>query len=144
MYSLHFTAVSPKQLFHHKFLKVEFVKINQRESKRWQKVGRKRQSEIWNRSLPNKTTIFSLGCCRQALLPKFLLSSRLVIYLVRLITQNRISEKRWNYFERFKYVDFDNTFYKTKLTTSNSALSSYQAVSPCALHSELRFLFLNG
>ena len=45
--------------------------------------------------------------------------------------------KRINLFKRPNYVDTDNTFHNTNFTTLNAALSSYQALLPCATHSEV-------
>ena len=55
----------PKQLTHQKFLKVNFSNSKQIKSTRSQQVGTKRQSEIWNTIVPNKTKFSALDCCHQ-------------------------------------------------------------------------------
>ena len=57
---LHGTKILPEVFIRHKFLKDEFSKSNQRQSRRSQKVGTKKQSEIWSRFVENRTTILSL------------------------------------------------------------------------------------
>ena len=44
----------------------------------------------------------------------------------------RINLSKWP-----NYVDTDNTFHNTNFTTLNAAFSSYQAILPCATHSEV-------
>ena len=42
-----------------------------------------------------------------------------------------------NSFERFKFVDTDNTFHNTIFATLNGALFTYQIFFPCNLHREV-------
>ena len=93
---------------------------------------------IWNRFVPNKPTTFLLDCCRQRkfyLEYYYLRDQWSVLYAQYFNSEPR--KKRLNHFKSFNFVDSDNIFQITNYTKLNAALSSYQAVLPCALYSEL-------
>ena len=135
---LHYTDFPSKQCFRHKFLRDDFSKSSQRYSTKSQKVRTKRQLKIWNRFAPNRPMISSVDCFRQRFLYQeyfYLRDPSFVLYNQFLNNDSRW--KKLNNFERFKFVDTDNTFQKTNFTKLNGAISSYQSILPCALHSEV-------
>ena len=127
------TTVSPQGL--REMISPEASKDDQQDD---YQMRQKQQSDIWNKIwiVSNKTTIFLISTkfswllSSRTLLPRLLLSSHLVILVIRSITQNWLSGKNLNEFKGLNNVYTDNTFHNTKFTSSNAALSSYQEVLP--------------
>ena len=128
-----YTNFVSDEFIRHEFLKDEYCQNNQTQLTLWQKIGTKRQSEFWNKFVSNRTTIFSLDCCRQAIF-----AETIFVYLIShsaetIITQTVISEKRSNQYTYFNYVNTDNTFQKTKFTFSKAILTTDKTILPSAL-----------
>ena len=62
---LHSTDFAAVQLIRHKLMKANFPKSNQKYSTKGQKIGTKRQPDIWNWVVPINSTILSPDRCRQ-------------------------------------------------------------------------------
>ena len=80
---------------------------------------------------------FSWLLSSKTILLRILIYSRSLICLVRSICHYWILNKKLRKSERFNFVDTDNTLHNTNFTALNSALSTYQTILPCTLHSEV-------
>ena len=134
---LHNAHFPSKLLKRYKFFKGKFPKNNSRCSIMWQKVGAKRQSEIWNQIVPNRTPISSLDWCRKKATSAQMIFCCSVTKPLRSITWYRISERLSHHLGRLKYLDTGNTYHNTNIRTSCAALSIHEAILPRALHSEM-------
>ena len=65
----------------------------------------------------------------------FTLISIIFLFMHYLIKEYR--RRRLNHFEIFDFVDDGKTFNIANFTTLNAALSGYQTILPCALHSQV-------
>ena len=127
---LHYADSPPQHTIRHKFSERGIL---------WDKTLGQRTVRDLKKYVPNKTTTFSLECCCQ---------NHFCPELFCLLNQSSslqaqlLSKKPWTkteFFESFDYVDTDNTFQNTKLTTAKTAFCSYEPKLPCALHNEVWF-----
>ena len=111
---LHHTFISLQQLNNRKFLKDGLSKSNQNNTKQWQTVLTKRRSKTLSRFVLNKNTFLFLDFFRQT---QFLLDYfQLLHQSIKLYAQflnKESSNKKLNPYNKFCFVDTNNTFYQT-------------------------------
>ena len=135
---MHNTEFPPKQWIRHKFLKEDFPKnqpkIIKKNTESWDKNTIKYLEQVYPKQAHD---FLSWLLSSETIWPRIWLSSGSVICLVRSISQEWISKKKVELFQKTFFVDNDNTFYITIFTTLKAALSSYQTILLNALQSEV-------
>ena len=135
---LHYEVFLPKPLIHHKFLKDEFSKSNQKAINNIKQIRSKSHLNIWKGFFPIRPTFLSRVCCLQALFHLdycYLLDQSSAVFAQFLNIESR--RKRLNHFQRFSFVNNDQTFPVTNFAAFNVALSGYEIILLYSLKSEI-------